>query len=294
MRRSIYKSNEYKKIFYSLYDEFTSLIPFPVQDGFLSTSFGETHYLAFGAEELPVLFHFHGGNTINPHALLPLADLARNFRIISPDIIGHPGKSAEIRINTSTLDYGKWASEVIEGFKFEKVNCIGGSFGGGVLMHLASFNPGIIKKAVLVIPTGFVKSSTIDNLKIFGFSLLRYNFFKTEENLLQLLKPLILDVSLFTDLEIKLFKAIFNGLRLATGMPRPVRKDELQDFSAPTMVAAAEKDIMCPANKVFIAASEVIKNFEKKLLFKNRPHMVTAYKDDMKVLVENVKEFLAD
>ena len=77
-------------------------------------------------------------------------------------------------------------------------------------------------------------------------------------------------------------------------MPRPVRKDELQDFSAPTMVAAAEKDIMCPANKVFIAASEVIKNFEKKLLFKNRPHMVTAYKDDMKVLVENVKEFLAD
>ncbi|MBN2025949.1 MAG: alpha/beta hydrolase [Actinobacteria bacterium] len=294
MGRSIYKSLEYKGRFYELYDRFVDLLPFAVEEGYVQTSFGITHYLSTGPQGLPLLFHFHGGNSLNPHALLSIARLAGKFRIISPDIVGQPGKSAETRINPKTLDYGRWATEVIEYFGQDKVLCMGVSFGGGVLMHMAVVSPGLLAKVALLVPTALVRIDTRDSLLKFGPALIRYALHKSDENLLRIVKPLIPDISLISEPELELFKAIFNGLRLATGMPRPVARDELVGFTAPCMIAAAENDILCPARRVFASAAAKIPNLARTLLFENRPHMVTSYEDSMKVFCEEAEAFLAD
>lgn len=49
------------------------------------------------------------------------------------DTIGHLGKSAEMYLSFKNYDYGKWVSEVITVFKYEKICCFGGNFGAGVL-----------------------------------------------------------------------------------------------------------------------------------------------------------------
>jgi esterase/lipase len=91
-----------------------------------------------------------------------------------------------------------------------------------------------------------------------------------------------------------MFKAIFNGLHLSISMPRPIKKEELERFTSPCMIACAENDVMCPSGKVFEFASERLSNFEKKVLFENKPHMVTSYTDSMELFIHATGDFLAD
>lgn len=88
MTISIYKNNDYKVTLLRLYDKYADLLPGPKEEGYVETSFGRTHYLIIGSRDLPVLIHFHGGNSINPQSLLPIADLSARYRIIAPDIVG--------------------------------------------------------------------------------------------------------------------------------------------------------------------------------------------------------------
>ncbi len=233
MPETIYKSEKNKEKIYDLYDKFAARLPAPLEEGYVNTGFGRTHYLMLGSPDKPSLLHFHGGNSLNSYALLSLAGLAEKFRIISPDILGQPGKSAEVRLNPKSLDNGRWAREFLEHFPGKKFNCLGVSYGGGVLMHLAAVSPSSIKKAAFLVPTGFVRANTLDNLCLFGLPLLRYFLKKSRKNLLSVLEPLIQDISLLTELELEMFKLTFEGLKLSTGMPRPVDMKEIHHCSLP-------------------------------------------------------------
>lgn len=291
--KTIYRNNWYKDQILNLYDEFVECLPGPVDEGYVDTVFGQTHYLSIGPEDGEVIINFHGGNSIASHGLLPLVSLANKYRVIAPDIVGQPGKSAENKLNPKSLDHGKWASEFIDRLGYQNVNCIGSSFGGGVLLHMAATCPQLIKKAVFAIPTGFVRSSTLDNLKIFGPGLIKYKLKKTDNNLKAIIQPLVEDTSLIDPLELKLFRFVFDGLKLSTGMPRPVRRDELERFTAACMIAVAELDVMCPAQPVLRKARELGLSINKELIFHNRPHMVTSYSDSMECFCDSVDSFFS-
>jgi hypothetical protein len=40
------------------------------------------------------------------------------------DTIGHPGKSAKTVLSHKTMEYGEWASDVIDALGFKKMNCV--------------------------------------------------------------------------------------------------------------------------------------------------------------------------
>ena len=291
MAKSIYKDKKYKEKIYQLYDNFAADLPAPLEEGYLDTNFGRTHYLMLGSPDRPILVHFHGGNSLNPYALLPLVEFTDKFRILSPDIIGQPGKSAENRLNPKSLDHGRWAREFLNHFPGEKYNCLGVSYGGGVLMHLAAVSPASINKAAYLVPTGFVRANTFDNLRLFGLPLLRYYIKRSQKNLQSVLQPLIGDVSLLTDRELEMFKLIFDGLKLSTGMPRPVEKEELLDFNSPCLLAVAENDIMCPADRVTEFARSRLSSLDRIINFENRPHMVTSYHDSLSHFLTELDRF---
>jgi len=295
VKNSIYKSKHCKQRVVDLYEDFASRLPEPIEEGFVRTCFGSTHYLIMGPNDLPLLFHFHGGNFPNPHALLAIADLSKKYRIIAPDILGQPGKSDENRINTKSLDYGKWAAEFIACFSNKKkADCIGISYGAGVLMHLAASKPEMIGKAIFMVPTGFVRSNTLDNLRLFGPALLCYMINKTDKNLLSIIKPLIGDTALISALELEMFRAVFNGVKLSTSMPRPVEKNELRLFNSPCMIVTAEKDIMCPFEKVIAFAKDRLPGLKKTVTLENTPHMISSYKECMKTILQEIVTFLED
>src|SRR4030042_3879758 len=96
--KSIYRSPESQAAIEAMYDRQAAKLPFPVEDCYVETRFGRTHLLLTGPQDAQPLVVFHGGNDTNPSTLGWIAPLAREFRIIAPDTIGHPGTSAPVRL----------------------------------------------------------------------------------------------------------------------------------------------------------------------------------------------------
>ena len=59
-------------------------------------------------------------------------------------------------------------------------------------------------------------------------------------------------------------------------MPRKVRREELIHFKAPTLVMAAEKDGLCPADTVVRRAREVFSNLVAAEVIPGATHYLSA------------------
>ena len=108
MRRTIYTSSEGEARILDLYDSFQKSIGVAFDDRMVNTRFGKTHVLVTGPEQgLPVVIT-HGGNSITPQGLRGLLPLLKKgqYRAYAPDTIGHPGKSAQVRLSSRDESYG--------------------------------------------------------------------------------------------------------------------------------------------------------------------------------------------
>ena len=158
MKESIYKSSEGEARILCLYDRFQKDLDVSLEDCTVNTRFGATHVLVTGPEQGPPVVITHGGNSINPQGLrglLPLLKQGR-YRVYAPDTMGHPGKSAQVRLSPRDNSYGQWLNDVLDGLGLERAACIGGSFGAGILLRLAAYAPHRITRLALFVPAGIV------------------------------------------------------------------------------------------------------------------------------------------
>ena len=104
--KSIYRSEEGKSKILELYDSQLNRLSVPWKDIYVQTSFGNTHLIETGNTEGEPLLVFHGGNATTAYNLLYCDFLFEDFHIYAVDIIGHPGKSAEVSLPASGYAYG--------------------------------------------------------------------------------------------------------------------------------------------------------------------------------------------
>ncbi len=104
--KTIYKTAAGQAEMMEIYDRQVARLGLPVEDRTVSTRFGDTHLLVCGPKDGRPLVSFHGGNTTNPATLSWFTPLAQKYRIYAPDTMGHPGKSAAVRLSPKTDDYG--------------------------------------------------------------------------------------------------------------------------------------------------------------------------------------------
>ena len=64
----------------------------------------------------------------------------------------------------------------------------------------------------------------------------------------------------FDEDRMELLQAIFKHVKIKTEMPRPAKKEELDNLTSPTVVLAARNDILFPAAKVIPRAKEIFPN----------------------------------
>jgi pimeloyl-ACP methyl ester carboxylesterase len=76
--------------------------------------------------------------------------------VYAPDTLGHPGKSAAVRLSPEDDSYGHWLVDVLDALGMQKLPLLGGSYGAGILLRVAACAPERISKAVLFIPSGLV------------------------------------------------------------------------------------------------------------------------------------------
>lgn len=271
--KSIYLHPQSKAILHALYDKHLVRTDIVTESRMIPTRFGETHVLLAGPESGSPLVLLHGGNTINPTTLWWIKPLMTKYRVYAPDTIGHPGKSAPVRLSPRDDSYGQWLVDVLDALQLSQPIVMAASYGAGILLRTAAFAPQRISKAVAIIPSGLVSIPWRTMFFNLLFPLITYRLAPNRTNLLKVLYPMFLENPIPEDV-IEITEAVFQHVRVEPEMPRNVTKTELQNFTAPTLVLAAEYDRLFPAKRVVERASQVFRNLAAAEIIPGSTHFI--------------------
>lgn len=254
---SIYKSQTAKEKSLALYDRQLLKLNMPFSDIYVKTSFGKTHLIETGNQTGKPLLVFHGGNATTAYNLLMCQFLLKDFHIYAVDTIGHPGKSDEVCLSHKGYDYGKWASEVIDQIGYDRIACLGGSYGGGILAKLMCVAPEKIEKAVLIVPAGISNAIPFSSMAML-IPLLQYRITKREKYLVKTALYMALREEVLDEDTLDILKDSFDNVKIKAAMPTNIEKKRLSGYRSPTLIIAGEKDCLFPARKVLHRARKMI------------------------------------
>jgi len=292
MSKAVYKNANGKRIIQDLYDKQVSALNIDFEDIYVDTRSGKTHLLKTGDPNGKPILLFHGGNSTTPYYLRDFLYLRNEYLIYAADIMGHPGKSAQTVLSAKNLEYGEWASDVIDGLGFKQMICMGGSYGGGVLMKLMCVAPKKILKAILLVPSGIWNASNASVMFNMGIPMILYIITKNGKWLKKAILPMALYENEIDESTLEMVKCAFDNLCVKAGMPSNVKVTDMKNYTAPTLLITGEKDIIFPGEKVIARAKMIIPNL-KTYLMKGSGHMSIMSSEKNKNVLEMIAEFLA-
>ena len=284
---NVYKSKHGEKVLTELYDRQLKSLNVEYEDLFVNTRFGQSHLIKLGNPSGKPLLIFHGGNSTTPYYLSGFAPLFAHFCIYAVDTIGHPGKSAHTVLSAKNMEYGEWAADTIDGLGFQKMNCLGGSFGGGILVKLMCVAPEKIEKSVLIVPSAIANVSTLNLAFSMGIPMIFYILTRKNYWLKKAILPMAIEEKKIDTDTLEMVRSSFEYVNVKMEMPSNVKAEDLTKCKAPTFVIAAEKDSMFPGEKVIAKAEKILPNV-KTLLLKNQGHLHVIPIDVM----NSIKEFI--
>ena len=289
--QSIYRTPQGEKKLLDIYDRQLTELEIEYDRKNVDTRFGHTNVLEIGSPEKQKVVIFHGGNSTNPYNLKGFLPLLEEFQIFAPDTIGHPGYSAQVVLSSKDDSYGQWAADVITGLNLTKPNCVGVSYGGGILARLAAFAPELISSAVFIVPSGIANNSLLKILIKLGLPMIKYRLFPGKENLIKAVAPMTNTKEIDED-TLEMVEAVFKHVKVDAEMPRNATEEELGEFTAPTLVIAAEKDVIFPGRAVIKRSKEIFSNSVKTELLDKSPHMFFQRESDVKKVNNLVANFI--
>ncbi|HEX3078673.1 MAG TPA: alpha/beta hydrolase [Lachnospiraceae bacterium] len=287
---SVYKSKESKKRMTEYYDKQLSDLHIIYEDVYVDTRFGKTHLIKTGNPNGSPLMIFHGGNQTGPFSLKAVLPLTDQFLIYAPDTIGHPGKSEPRVLNPKTMEYGEWASDVISGLGYDRMFCMGESFGGGILAKLMCTAPSRIRAAVLIVPSGIKSASTASHILKMGIPMIAYILTQKEKWLIRAIEPLAAGKKV-DESTLEMTRLSFQNVSIKAGMPSDISAGMLTGYHAPTCVIAGEKDCMFPGNGIIERAKQLFTNVETHLL-KESGHLFYLSEERTSLIIDTIRKFL--
>ncbi|WP_058308182.1 alpha/beta fold hydrolase [Gracilibacillus massiliensis] len=256
--KTIYKSEAGKKRLAEKYEQYLDILPFDVEREYVDTTFGKTHVLLAGPQEAKPIFVFQGGNCINPMTLSWFSQLAENYRIYAPDTIGHPGFSEEKRISATDESFAQWIEELMHYYQIPKCAFVGPSYGGGIILRLATFLPEKIECAVLVAPAGIKLGSKMKMIKDILLPLMRFKVSSSQKSLQTIADNM--SNSSMKDIDRDIIGDVLKYVKLEQNMPKLTDENELKDYKAPTLVIAGKRDVYFPEKQLRNRAQTIIPN----------------------------------
>lgn len=293
MSKAVYKNAKSQKIMLDLYDKQALALNIEFEDIYVDTRFGKTHLLKTGNSKGKPILVFHGGNSTAPYYLRDFLCFRNDYLIYAPDTMGHPGKSAQTVLSTKNLEYGEWASDVINGLGFKQMICMGGSYGGGVLAKLMCFAPKKISKAILLAPSGICNVSTASIMFRMGIPMILYIMTQKEKWLKRAILPMTINEKEIDESTLEMVRCSFNHVCVKAGMPSNVKMADMQNYTAPTLLITGEKDVMFPGEKVIARAKTIIPNL-KTYLMRGSGHMCILSSEKYQHVLKMIADFLAE
>ena len=266
MGNLVYKNADSQREMMALYDRQASSLGIEYEDIYVDTRFGKTHLLKTGNPDGKPIILFHGGNSTAPCFLRDFIGYRERYLLYAPDTMGHPGKSAQTVLSSKNMEYGQWASDVIDGLGYERMICIGGSYGGGIVAKLMCVAPRKIEKAILIVPSGISNASTAGIVFKMGIPMAMYLVTKKEKWLKKSILPMAVEETEIDEGTLELVRSTFDHVRVKAGMPSNIRAADIQGYAAPTLLIAGEKDVLFPGRKVIARAERLIPNLQTHLM----------------------------
>jgi pimeloyl-ACP methyl ester carboxylesterase len=259
----------------------------------VQTSFGHTRVWACNTH-LPTsktIVIFPGARTCGlfwdmDNALRPFR---HNYRIYITDVNGQPSLSHGHNPAIKTTDYGRWATDVLDGLNIEKTIIAGASLGGLICMKLCLQSPERVEKAILMNPAG---------IRPFSFSIrnLYYNLLPivlpTKSNLARFLnnaifcppthdippayKNLISDYLLYALMQHK-----FRG-----DYPEPLRKEELEQLTTDIFLIVGAKDLLFPPDGTIRIARQYIQSLRGISVLPATAHGIETSKEAINLMYD--------
>ncbi len=128
-----------------------------------------TNYHDLGEGAPILLIHGSGpGVTAWANWRLTMPDLAKQFRVIAPDMFGFGYSSSKGRIEDKRI----WVDQVVsllDGLGIDKVSMVGNSFGGGIALAFVIAHPDRVERLVLMGPAGLAFPITPALDKVWGY-----------------------------------------------------------------------------------------------------------------------------
>src|ERR671920_774932 len=222
MPKSIYKTLEGEAEIRMLYDEALAELGLGYESLTVGTRLGDTHVLALGPEDSPPAVFLPGGNALNPTCLKWFLPLAKRHRLYAPDIVGQPGRSAQIRPSPKGDGHAFWAEDILDGLGLRTpVPLVGLSYGAGIALRLMVLAPERVSRAALVSPAAIDAGSIARMLVEVAGPMILYRLRPTRERLLRAAAPVITvprDPAFGP--AVRQLGAVYRHLRLDAGLPR--------------------------------------------------------------------------
>lgn len=244
----------------------------------LETSLGKTSILAKNRnrKELEPIIFLPGGRTcgifwdINNN----LAPLYENYRIYLLDVNGQPGLSDG---NAPLLDsegYGIWLKEIVAGLNLTQANFVGASFGGSLIMKLAEVESGLIKRAVMCNPAGFININLgLRNL----YYLLQPMIFPSKNTVMKFLDDIVFHEDFKFDAQKREQLAEFllytnQHFQMKTENPRPFSDETLKKLNVPAYLILDRDDIFINQRKTQERAEKLLLNLVETVWLEKHGH----------------------
>jgi pimeloyl-ACP methyl ester carboxylesterase len=246
--KTIYKSLKGKEEILNHYDHYLTLFDLPIEREYVQTRFGKTHVLKMGKEVGKPLFIFQGGNCINPVTLSWFKGLLKDYKVYAPDTIGHPGYSDETRISASDKSFAQWIEDLMTHYGIEKCAFIGPSYGAGILLRLAAYQPQKIECGVLVAPAGISLGSKLKMIKQILVPLLFYKMNGSPNRLREIAN--VMSKKSMSAIDENIIGSIFKHTILEQDMPKLATAAEMAGYNAPTLIITGTNDVFFPEKNI--------------------------------------------
>lgn len=268
--KTLYKNVESRAELLALYRAKLESLDIGHASIYVETSFGRTHVLVAGAEDLPPVVLIHGVTASAPIALEPIRALSGRYRIFAIDCVGAPNPSAETRLSMNDDGYGKWLAQVFDGLGLRRPPCIAASYGAFVLQRLVAHAPDKIGSIVFVVPAGFANGSLFATLSKVLFPLMRFYRTRKETDLVRFMSAFFTRTDAFA---VAWQKAALLGLNLDLRKPPVLTVKEAAGFTGPVYMLAADDDVFFPAAKGIARCRKLFKGFREAAVLKGSKHV---------------------
>jgi pimeloyl-ACP methyl ester carboxylesterase len=180
-------------------------------------------------------------------------------------MVGQPGRSSELQPQPLGRHYASWLTDVLDGLALDAASFLGVSFGGAVILDLASASPARISRAVLIVPAGFAVAGSPVSLFLRLFLPWQfYRFFPDRSNIADVVRPLAWELD---GDHHEFFDAVLRHVRWLIPPPGPFTTADLKDFHAPTALYAAREDIFFPGDDLVRVARGTIANLAETKVY---------------------------